>query len=134
MAAGGGRVINSKIKDRMKKRELQSKNAGGGGTRNLKSGNNARGGSKNRSLSQGSLEEHVDPAQMMEYFMEQSKAISKKAEGDRGQLNKVLDINRKMREYDLKRIKGQEIEDMTVNIKRLNDDWTELRAFLQHKV
>ena len=40
------------------------------------------------------MEEHVDPSKMFEYFQEQSKAISKKAEGDRGQLNKVLDINR----------------------------------------
>ena len=37
--------------------------------------------------------------------MDQSKAISKKAEGERGQLNKVLDINRKIRQFDLKRIK-----------------------------
>ena len=61
MAAGGGKVVNTKIKDRMKKRELQSKNAGGSSVtrKGLKSGNDGR---KNRSVSRGSLEEHVNPA------------------------------------------------------------------------
>lgn len=99
MSSGGQKIINVKIKDRMKKRELQSKNAAsnkkGGARGNLKAGRapsggrrGVRGGSKgkrggSRSASNGSLEDHVDPSQMYEYFMEQSVGISKKAEGDR---------------------------------------------------
>ena len=69
MSAGGVRVVNGKMKDRMKKRELQSKNAGGSSVtrRGLHS---SKDGRKNRSVSRGSLEEHVDPSQMYEYFMD----------------------------------------------------------------
>ena len=58
----GSRVVNSKIKDRMKKRELQNKNMGGA------KGSMER--NKKRSISRGSLEEHVDPSKMYDYFRE----------------------------------------------------------------
>lgn len=117
----------------MKKRELQSRNGGGKDRKGVKGGN-SRDGRRKRSISAGSLEEHVDPAQMYDYFKEQSVGISKKAEGDRAQLNKVLDINKQMRQYDLKRIKQQEMEDMDVNLTKLKDNWAELRTFIQAKV
>ena len=57
----------------MRKRELQSKNAAGG-RRGVHAAGGRRGGSRNgrksRSISRGSLEEHVDPSEMYEYFME----------------------------------------------------------------
>ena len=62
MSAGGVRVVNGKIKDRMKKRELQSKNAGGGSSVTRRGLHSSKDGRKNRSVSRGSLEEHVDPS------------------------------------------------------------------------
>ena len=128
LAANGKPMINSKIKDRIKKREMQSRQ---GATSPSKNGRDAR---KKRSGSRGSLEEDVDPAKMYEYFQEQSASISKKAEGDRAQLKKTLEINKQMRQYDLKNIKTQELEDMKLGVQKLKDNWSDLRAFLQHKV
>ena len=85
-------------------------------------------------MSRGSLEENVDPSQMYSYFMDQSVAQSKKAEGQRGQLNKVLEMNKQMREYDLKSIKRQELEDMNMNIQKLKDNWADLKGFLKKQV
>jgi len=42
---------------------------------------------------------------MYAYFQEQSVKMSKKAEGDRAQMHKMLDINKQIRQYDLKGIK-----------------------------
>lgn len=39
-----------------------------------------------------------------------------------------------MRQYDLKNIKTQELEDMKLGVQKLKDNWSDLRAFLQHKV
>ena len=80
LSANGQRKVNRQIKERLKKRELQSKNEG---TSNRRGGFGSRERRQKRSISRGSLEGHVDPSQMYEYFKEQSAGISKKAEGDR---------------------------------------------------
>ena len=72
-------------------------------------------GSKDRGQ-KDSLEDHVDPSQMYEYFREQTAGQSKKAEGDRAKINRILEINKLMRQYDLKKIKEQEVEDITTNV------------------
>lgn len=71
---------------------------------------------------------------MYDYFKEQSAGISKKAEGDRAQLNKILEINRKMRQYDLKRIKDSEVEELNINVSKMKDNWSDLKSFLQKRI
>lgn len=124
----GRRTVDAKIKERIKKRELQNRNAGASPNKR------SRERRQKRSASRGSLEEHVDPEQMYAYFQEQSVKMSKKAEGDRAQMHKMLEINKQIRQYDLKKIKDQEVEDMRNNIKSIKDDWAENKAFLQKQV
>lgn len=60
--------------------------------------------------------------------------MSTKAEGDRAQMMKVLEINQQMRQYDLKRIKESEVEDLQNSVKSIKEDWADLRGFLQRQV
>ena len=59
---------------------------------------------------------------------------SKKSEGERAQMNKILHINKQIRQYDLSRIKEQEVEDLKNNVSRLKNDWQDLKGFLQRQV
>lgn len=125
--ASGKKVVSIKLRDRIKKRVLQNKNMRDGGQTSRERRNK-------RSMSRGSLEEDVDPSQMYDYFRLQSVTLSKKAEGERAQIKKILEINKKMRQYDLKKIKDQEIEDINVSVQNLKTNWGSLRSFLQAKV
>ena len=58
----GKRTVDTKIKERIKKRELQNRNAGASPNKR------SRERRQKRSTSRGSLEEHVDPEQMYAYF------------------------------------------------------------------
>ena len=87
--------------------------------------------SKERSLS---IERAVNKDKMYDYYMDQSKGITKKAENDRGMLAKLLDMVKKIRLYDLKRIRTKEIEDLNLNLTGLKTDWSGVKSSLQDKV
>lgn len=74
--SSGSKLVNIKMRDRIRKRTLQGKNMRG-------ANQHSRERRQKRSLSRGSLEEDVDPSQMYDYFRLQSVGLSKKAEGDR---------------------------------------------------
>ena len=96
-----------------------------------------RKGSKNRSKSKErslSLEKAVETERMYDYYLDQSKGITKKAENDRGKLTRLLDLVKQIRLYDLKRIRNKELEDTNLNLTGLKKNWTGVKASLQTKV
>ena len=67
---------------------------------------------------------------MYDYYMDKSKGITKKAENDRGMLSKLLDLVKKIRLYDLKRIRNKEIEELNINLTGLKTDWSGVKSSL----
>ena len=80
-----------------------------------------------------SCEKAVDTDKVYEYYMEQSKGITKKAEHDRGMLSKLLDMVKQIRQYDLKRIRTQELENVNMNLTGLKKDWSTIKSSLHDK-
>lgn len=39
-----------------------------------------------------------------------------------------------MRQYDLKRIKDTEIEELNMSVSKMKDNWSDLKSFLQKRV
>ena len=71
---------------------------------------------------------------MYDYYLDQSKGITRKAENDRGKLARLLDLVKQIRLYDLKRIRNKELEDTNLNLVGLKKNWTGVKASLQTKV
>lgn len=94
-------------------------------------GKKSRSPSKERSLS---IERAVKNDKMYDYYMDKSKGITKKAENDRGMLSKLLDLVKKIRLYDLKRIRNKELEELNLNLTGLKTDWSGVKSSLQDKV
>lgn len=90
-------------------------------------GKKSRSPSKERSLS---IERAVKNDKMYDYYMDKSKGITKKAENDRGMLSKLLDLVKKIRLYDLKRIRNKELEELNLNLTGLKTDWSGVKSSL----
>lgn len=71
---------------------------------------------------------------MYDYYLDQSKGITKKAENEREKLARLLDLVKQIRLYDLKRIRNKELEDTNLNLTSLKTNWTGVKASLQNKV
>ena len=42
----------------------------------------------------------------------------------------MIEIDRKLREYDLKSLKDKEIDELHRNVRGIKEDWADLRVFL----
>ena len=136
MAAGAGGRMAAETGGRMATGTGGSMAAGRMAAGRMAAGKTKQERRRTRSLSKEgkSIEQAVDTNKMYDYYMDQSKGITKKAETDRGMLAKLLDMVKQIRQFDLKRIRNKEIEELNLNITGLKTDWSDVKASLQDKV
>jgi len=72
----------------------------------------------------------IDTDKMYDHYMEESKGITVKAEGERDRLARLLDMTKQIRTYDLKRIRNQELEELNLNLTGLKTDWSGIKSSL----
>jgi tRNA(Phe) wybutosine-synthesizing methylase Tyw3 len=72
----------------------------------------------------------IDTEKMYDHYMEESKGITVKAEGERDRLSRLLDMTKQIRTYDLKRIRNQELEELNLNLTGLKTDWSGIKSSL----
>ena len=67
-----------------------------------------------------------DEEKLIQTFLEKRDNKAKQADEFREKYARLMDLNKKMRQFDFNHIRGEELEKVNADVDLLNEQWSEL--------